>query len=274
MKPKYLLISVFAIILAYGCKNDKQASNSIIDTMIANKDLSNLAKAKDQIFHWNGNEEELGIEARKLAGFLADNKHPADAILVLNSVLKNHFNNSRWKENATLLAKIYETNLQKPQQADIIKQSVSGGNEEELKAKIAEIGKAVFADPEKGFDRSIGYEFVTATENYALLHPNDEDVPKLLIDASTIARNLGQLTKTIEIFKWIYEKFPDNPKAAYAHFYEAFTYDSDMKDFDKAKVAYEFFIKNYPDHPFKEQAEIMLKNLGKSDEELLKSLGH
>ena len=49
---------------------------------------------------------------------------------------------------------------------------------------------------------------------------------------------------------------------------------SNLKDFKKAEIVYKDFMKEYPNHEFVAQAKVMLENLGKSDEELLKSLGN
>ena len=180
-----------------------------------------------------------------------------------------------------MLANIYENVFRKNTQANIIRQSIATNfpasemkyqGDVSLEDQISEIGKKIF-DTETGFNRQVAQEFVTAVENFAMLNPKNDSAPKFLIDAATIEGNLGSGGKTLELFRTVYERFPDHKKAGDAKFYEAFTYDSNLKDYKKAEVAYNAFMKEYPEHEFVEQAKVMLANLGKSDEELLKSLG-
>lgn len=51
----------------------------------------------------------------------------------------------------------------------------------------------------------------------------------------------------------------------------AFTLDSDLKRLDEAKALYEQFVADYPDDDFVDDAHILLENLGKDDEEIIRS---
>jgi len=53
-------------------------------------------------------------------------------------------------------------------------------------------------------------------------------------------------------------------------FLKAFTLDSEMQQFDKAKALYEEFIAKHPQDEFADDTKFLLENLGKSDEEIIK----
>lgn len=264
------LFCFVSLLLIIGCKNENPIEGQI-NELIAG-DMSKLNDIRNQLSNWKGDAKELSDKTIQISNYLTENNHPADAVQLINSALKNHFDGVDVKALSGSLATIYATKLNKPKQAEFLKLSIDGKPAELLEG-IKELGKTIFADSTKGFDRELAHEFVTASENYALLNPKDQNTPRVLIDASTIARNLNQKNKTLEFFQWVYQKYPNHPKAADAMFYEGFTYDSDFKDLEKAKASYAAFIAKYPEHPFAEQAKVMMNNLGKSDEELLKSLG-
>lgn len=50
-----------------------------------------------------------------------------------------------------------------------------------------------------------------------------------------------------------------------------FVYENDLNDLENAKQTYEAFLQKYPNDPdFADDAQMALKNLGKSPEELIK----
>lgn len=56
-------------------------------------------------------------------------------------------------------------------------------------------------------------------------------------------------------------------------FLEAFTYDNELKEVDVARQLYEQFIDKFPKDELADDAKFLLKNLGKSDDEILQELG-
>ena len=57
-----------------------------------------------------------------------------------------------------------------------------------------------------------------------------------------------------------------------ALFMKAFLFDESLKDVENARKYYQEFIDKYPNHEFAKQAKLLMENLGKSQEEVLKSL--
>lgn len=73
-------------------------------------------------------------------------------------------------------------------------------------------------------------------------------------------------------FEEIYKKFPEHDLASKAMFLHAFMCDEDLQQFDKAKALYASFLEKYPDSDFNDDAQFLLANIGKSDEEMLEML--
>ena len=51
----------------------------------------------------------------------------------------------------------------------------------------------------------------------------------------------------------------------------AFTLDNDLKRFEEARTLYEEFLERYPQNEFSDDARFLLENLGKDEEEIIRS---
>ncbi|NND04801.1 MAG: tetratricopeptide repeat protein [Saprospiraceae bacterium] len=90
--------------------------------------------------------------------------------------------------------------------------------------------------------------------------------------AGEAARSARNFPVAETSFKTLYEQYPDSPQASKALFLHAFMSDEDLKAYDKARTLYQTFIERYPDSDFNDDAQFLLENLGKSDEEMLEML--
>ena len=111
---------------------------------------------------------------------------------------------------------------------------------------------------------------VNLYEKYANKNPEDSLTPEYLFRASDITMNLRRPGQTIRLFDRILNEYPDFKKAPVVLFLKAFVYEDQMQDYDNARKYYELFLEKYPDDDFADDAEISLKNLGKSPEELIR----
>ena len=81
--------------------------------------------------------------------------------------------------------------------------------------------------------------------------------------------NMNRPENAIGCFTTILEKYPTNINAPSALFLTAFIYDDQLADYVNAEKYYKLFLEKYPDNDFTDDAEISLKNLGKTPEELI-----
>jgi len=73
----------------------------------------------------------------------------------------------------------------------------------------------------------------------------------------------GKPLMAIKLYEEILNLLPDSPNREKALFLMGFVYSEQLKDYNKAKDIFEKFIKEYPQSNLKDDAEFLLKNLGK-----------
>jgi soluble lytic murein transglycosylase len=150
----------------------------------------------------------------------------------------------------------------------------SGSNtqdeESDLKTSIETMEEELFNSGASRIDRQKAIQLIRLYTDFASKNPSDPLSPEYLFKASDISMNLNRPVQTIKIFDKILNEYPDYEKTPTALFLKAFVYEDQLKDFEKAGVYYRLFLEKYPDNEFADDAEVSLKNLGKTPEELIK----
>lgn len=129
-----------------------------------------------------------------------------------------------------------------------------------------QIGGAKVTDKEKAA------EFVkTSEELAALVQQSDPDkYANVLLKAAGLAKTIKNPAKAIELYAKVSEGMPQHAKAPSALFMQAFIYEDDLNDLQKAKSTYEAFLQRYPNDPdLVDDAKGALKMLGKTPEEVI-----
>ena len=112
-------------------------------------------------------------------------------------------------------------------------------------------------------------ELITVYEGFANNYPNDSLAPDYLFKAGDIAMNSNRANKAINMYDRIINEFNSYRKAPEALFLKGYVYENNLGRLDKAKAIYEEFLNTYPENEFADDAEVCLKHLGKSPEELI-----
>ena len=136
-------------------------------------------------------------------------------------------------------------------------------------------GKAeqVFVNPgERGINNENARHYIDICEAYALVNQQDTMSSLYLFRASEMSRALGSLNKTISLYDWIITYYPNDKNASMALFLKGFTYENEIKDLEKAKEIYETFLSKYPNHAMAKDVGFLIKNIGKSDKEIMDAL--
>lgn len=146
-------------------------------------------------------------------------------------------------------------------------------------ASAAEVGgllmqrfSAISDDATGTLNQSESKNFVILAEALADKYPNDTLAALPLYRAAEVVRAMNDPKKASVIYERIHEDYPTFSKAPEALFMLAFTYDENLNNLDAAKATYEKFLKLYPDNVFAASTPMLLENLGKSDEEILRQL--
>jgi len=138
------------------------------------------------------------------------------------------------------------------------------------KDKIKSLEKELFSDENKMLDKEKAQTLVTAYISYADEFKKDTETPQYLFKAGDLTMNLNMPQKAIMVFDRILKDFPDFEKAPQCLFLKGYIYENEIHDLNTAKKIYEEFLQKYPDDEFADDAEVSIKNLGKSPEELIK----
>lgn len=238
-----------------------------------------------------GHPEEVENNAQFLhkAAFIQYSGHRyASAVKYLKDALRKFYESDKTPENALFLASIYKNQMNNPSVGDIgyyafleafpnhekagfVRDSVLT-HTIDLAASIDSLRSRIYDESANRYNAEVSNEFIGTCEMYGLLLPNDEKTADLLYEAARTAGYIRSFPKAVELYEWVYSAYPDYDKASQALFMMAFTYDNEMRNVDRAKVLYEEFLQKYPTDDFADDALVLLQNLGKSEEEILKNL--
>jgi TolA-binding protein len=123
----------------------------------------------------------------------------------------------------------------------------------------------------KTFDRETANEMIKAYVDYANIFQGDTISPDYFFRAAGIATAAGNYDQAILLYSTLADRYPAYRYVVEALYQEAMIYDSNLPGQDaKAKVLYEQIIKDYPKNKLAADAQTAIKNLGKSDEDLVK----
>lgn len=114
------------------------------------------------------------------------------------------------------------------------------------------------------------YPLTTAYWQYYEDFPEDSLSPFYLYKAAELTIYMQQGIKAISYLKRIEQYYPDYSDLSSVLFLIGFTYDNDVRDYDSAKQYYSLFLEKYPDHQLANDTKILIQNLGKSPEELIR----
>ncbi len=139
-----------------------------------------------------------------------------------------------------------------------------------LSKKIETTRNQIYNEKNNKFDANKATEYIEYCQSYAKVAPQDPDAAKYLFQAAETARSIKKYDLALTIYDQIYTNFSSYPKAPQALFLKAFTLDSEMQQYDKARGLYQEFVEKHPEDEFADDTQFLLKNLGKSDEEIIK----
>ncbi len=118
---------------------------------------------------------------------------------------------------------------------------------------------------------SIGKALVKAYSDYANNFPTDSLAADFLFKAAEVSTAIGEYQNALSYYETITTKYIDYRYVVESLFLQGHIYDDFLNQDDKAKAIYERLIAMYPKHKFAEDCKILIKNLGKTDEEIIKA---
>jgi len=155
--------------------------------------------------------------------------------------------------------------------AMIFTASCTKGRENRI-TEIRELEKNKLFSNEGKPDKEMGNKLIKAYIAFADDFPVDSLSPEFLFAASRINVLNANYQPAIDILNRIIENYPDNKRMPDCLFTRANIYETYLHNLVEARKSYEKLIADYPEHPFSQDAAILIENLGKSPEELLESI--
>jgi TolA-binding protein len=135
--------------------------------------------------------------------------------------------------------------------------------------KIKSLEKELMSMVPAPVDTVKARDLMNAYMDYAKKYPDDSNAVIFLFKAANISMNINKAKLAIDLFDQIIIDYPKFIKMPDCMFLKAFVYDDKLKDYGKAKKAYESFLIKYPTHEFAESAKASIENLGKTPEQLI-----
>jgi outer membrane protein assembly factor BamD (BamD/ComL family) len=145
-----------------------------------------------------------------------------------------------------------------------------GDSRDESIKKIKELETKLMKDSTNAKDEVSAYNLQVAYSQFQENFPDDPEAPEYLFKAADLSISLSWGESAIAILDEFLQFYPNHKRAAEALFYKGFVYDNQINDDVKAGEFYRAFLKKYPDNAFAPSVQASLKNLGKSDEELIR----
>jgi tetratricopeptide (TPR) repeat protein len=137
--------------------------------------------------------------------------------------------------------------------------------------KLDKMHENLMNQMETGFATKNVVAYAKEAELYMGIY-GDSLAAEHLFNAGELYRGIGDYTKALETWYIVYRSYDqdEHPKAPHAMFQCGFTYDSVLDKKDLAKTLYKMFLKRYPDHALAKDVKLLLANLDKSPEDLIK----
>ena len=111
------------------------------------------------------------------------------------------------------------------------------------------------------------------TESYGVTINEDAFLPDESMDPDSLFQSAQNLMESnpgsaVEYFGLFIQRFPDHDNAHQAQFLMGFTLSEYMGNYDRAAIAFQQLIDNYPESDFVDDAEWMIENMGTPPESL------
>lgn len=148
--------------------------------------------------------------------------------------------------------------------------NIKKSKKEEQREELIKIDSSISAIKDK-FDVNLAKNAMIKFSDFAENYPDDSLAPNYMFKAAQLAQSVNLGNQTIIYLDKIINKYPNFNKISTCYFLKGFVYDNILQDFDNAKKSYLEFIEKFPNDDFVDDASALLKNLGKSPAELIKS---
>ena len=292
MKINNILILAF-VLLAMSCAKDETNGDSSLQWLSdleanlvenpSDEKVADYLSVIDSLVQSDiENAEVNAVLLSRASAFQFNLNKLSSAINLLSRAVKDYPDASNYKENLENLSEL----MSKMNQDDALRafsDALISSSFDEAGKKKEEVSLDTFIDQINSTQRSIystsnnidlkmARRYVRMVELLAFTRPEADAVPGLLYDAGKVAEVMKDSPKSVYLFEWCNQSYPNADIAANNLFMLAFTCQDGINDSKRAATYYKAFMDRYPEHELFSSAEFLLENIGKSDEEILNDL--
>jgi len=155
--------------------------------------------------------------------------------------------------------------------------SCSGNSDKEVVEKnkllieIKNSEKKMFEDSLMEINIGVANNAIKLYSQYANSFPEDTASPEYLFRAGELCKALSMGKLALTYYERIEKDYPEFPKLAIVIFMQGYINETQLANYKNAKYHYERYIEKYPKSKFSEDLKVMIRNLGRTDQELIKS---
>ncbi|HKK87921.1 MAG TPA: tetratricopeptide repeat protein [Saprospiraceae bacterium] len=276
-----------------GGQNGKKQLISQLERSGSNLDRDSIQSLKKATMSYL-EEEEITEEDKSKAlyhfGLMLDrNRKFNDAAIAMKNLVIEYPKSAYVEDALYSLINIYKVKLRSPKVSAVLSDYLISINpehekKEELDGNIPDdykgaddvllnLREASLVQQEDGnvrVDRKNAKNLIFLSQMYANFRPEGENAKEHLHNAAEFARSIADNEELLNILNVLIDEYPDSKQGQEALFLKAFYYENNLKDEEGARALYEKFIEKYPENDFADDAEFLLKNIGKSEEEILR----
>jgi tetratricopeptide (TPR) repeat protein len=279
---KHISLLVFVSLLIWSCQEETTSNEDTIATLeTAYEENPNGDNLEALLTAYA--QDSTGQYAEKAAYLKLSNNRTREGINDLKVLLRadrkadyafglaNAYKEQQQEEVAFTAYQAYVKAFPNHEQANVVTRFVNGlPNVYERMSALFERAKS---DSLRRIQPTVINDFVNSAEALTLIYPSADSAATYLRRAASFAQHYQRdLNQALVYYGMVIDNYPNTPEHESALFATAFLYDEELKDLDRARLYYERFIDEYPNSEFAEDAQVMLNNLGKDDEEILEEL--
>lgn len=108
---------------------------------------------------------------------------------------------------------------------------------------------------EKGFTKDKATKLVDKYEKFIKDFPNDTNCKSYMVNGAEMSLLQQDANGALKFINEFLGKYPDDPRAGLMQYKKALVYDLLMHDGLRAVAEYDIFIRTYPKHPLRQDAE-------------------
>lgn len=132
--------------------------------------------------------------------------------------------------------------------------AATAGDPEAVAARLDSLERAIFPDGlTETVDTALAHPYVRLVEHFAHTFPDHARAPHYLMQGAGLANGSEWGNKAIELWGYVWRRYPDYERAPLAMFYQGFVMDTRYGDYPLATRYYDRFLEHFPEHELVEQ---------------------